>query len=87
MFRTAVAINDHSYSLALGADVPVLKDRIEDAIGEGGGFVELRLLDDRSVSVLITPVTRVVFSTEQVEPEQNGDDGAPDATYGAPFDL
>jgi hypothetical protein len=86
MTRTRVALNETEYFLAQGQDVADLRQRIEDAMRSGGGFVEFDVSGDRTVSVLISSATQVVISTSTVYPDRNdgGDDGVP---YGGDFDL
>ncbi|WP_282848297.1 hypothetical protein [Microbacterium oxydans] len=86
MARTRIALNESEFFLAQGQDAVELRGRIEEAIQTGGGFVEFMVVGNRSVSVLITSVTRVVISVETVELDarDTGDEAVP---YGGEYDL
>jgi hypothetical protein len=86
MVRTHVGVDDSSFLLAQGQDVTGLKREIEGAAHAGGGFVDFVVVGNRTMSVLITPVTRVVFSIETVEYDAR-DDGDDSSPYGGTFDL
>ncbi|GGH34339.1 hypothetical protein GCM10010921_01970 [Microbacterium album] len=85
MVRTEVGIDDRSYYLAQGQDVEALKRRIEEAARSGPVFVDFTVVGNRSVSVLVSSASRIVFTIEtvQYDPRDNGDEEAP---YGGLFD-
>lgn len=69
--RTVITIDDSRFELQDGATVPVLRSRIESALLNGGGFVDLVVRSGRRVAALITPTSRVVVTTEEdVMPEE-----------------
>jgi hypothetical protein len=86
MVRTEVTINGRSSFLAQGQDLDGLKRRIEAAMGTAGRFVEFVVVSNRTVSVLISPRSQVVFSVEtvQFDPRDTGDDRLP---YGGLYDY
>jgi len=86
MVRTELGIDGRSYYLAQGQDLDGLKSRIEHAARASGGFVDFTVVGNRSVSVLISSSSRVVFSIEtvQYDPRDTGDEDAP---YGGLFDV
>lgn len=86
MVRTQVSVDDIDVFLAQGQDTDGLKRQIEDAAHRGGGFVDFTVVGNRTVSVLITPVSRVVFSIETVQYDAR-DDGNDAAPFGGTFDL
>ena len=85
MVRTEVTVNGSAFLLAQGQDVNALKGRIEEAAAQTR-FVEFTVVGNRSVSVLVSPATHVVFSLETVryDPRDTGDLLEP---YGGPYDL
>lgn len=86
MVRTRIALNDTEFFLAQGQDVGELRQRIEDAMHSGGGFVEFVVVGDREVSVLIASATQVVISVETVNFDTR-DTGEGAVPYGGEFDL
>lgn len=85
MVRTEMVVNGISYFLAQHHDLGDLKQRIE-AAHNSGKFVDFVVVGNRTVSVLISPGTTVVFSVETVEYDgrDTGDDSHP---YGGDFDF
>jgi hypothetical protein len=86
MVRTEVTINGRSSFLAQGQDLDGLKRRIEAAMSTAGRFVDFVVVGNRTVSVLISPRSQVVFSIEtvQFDPRDTGDDREP---YGGLYDY
>ncbi|KJL29540.1 hypothetical protein [Microbacterium oxydans] len=84
--RTHVSVDDVGFLLAHGQSVDDVKAHVEQALRAGGAFVDFIAAGDRTVSVLITPSSRVVVSVTAVRP----DPGAAEddvALYGGEFDL
>lgn len=86
MERTQVAIDGGSYFLAPGEDRADLKQRIEQALRAGGGFVDFRATGERDVSVLISSHSHVVITVETVPPDSSDDLDAATQFEGV-FDL
>ena len=86
MVRAQVAVDDSGFFLAQGQDIDGLKRKIETAAREGAGFVDFVVVGNRTMSVLITGVSKVVFSIEtvQFDARDDGDDSAP---FGGTFDM
>ena len=86
MVRTEVSIDTRSFFLAQGQDVQDLQRRIEAAVDSPGSFVEFTVVGNRDVSVLITPLSKVVFTIEtvQYDPRDTGDSDFP---FGGYFDY
>lgn len=86
MVRTELSVQGSTFFLAQGQDVEDLKSRIEAAAATSGTFVTFIEVGNRSVSVLISAGSPVVFSTEtvQFDPRDTGEDDAP---YGGLFDY
>lgn len=86
MVRTQVVVDDAGFHLAQGQSIDDLKRQIEAAVAAGGRFVDFIVVGNRTMSVLISSVSRVVFSIETVpyDPRDDGDDAAP---FGGAFDL
>lgn len=86
MVRTQVAVDDVGFLLAQGQSIEDIKDHVEQALHGGGGFVDFAVVGNRTMSVLITPSSRVVVSIEtvQLDPQDSGDDTVP---YGGVFDM
>lgn len=86
MVRTRIALNDLEFFLAQGQDAAKIRREMEDAVRGGGGFVEFIVVGNRSVSVLVSAGTQIVFTHETVELDvrDTGDDTAP---YGGDYDL
>lgn len=78
--RAEVVVDGEPVILARHQDLPALKRRFEAAVATGGAFVDLDAAGGRSVSVLVTPHTRVVITVRSV---QIGETGAFD--HGEPF--
>lgn len=85
MTRTSVAVNDHVFALAQGADLDALHRDIVAAVHRGGGFVELMVVGNRNVSVFFTPTTTVISSVETV-PLDARDDGDHLSPFGGQYD-
>lgn len=83
--QTRIAIDEASFLLAHGQDLPELRSRIEDAVHAGGLFVSFVVVGNREVSALFTPHSRVALSVETVrdDPRDTGDSDEP---YGGFFD-
>lgn len=86
MVRTELIVNDRSFFLAQGQDLDDLKRRFEDAAQSAGQFVEFTVVGNRSVSVLISSVTSVVFSVETVQFDER-DNGDAQEPFGGMFDF
>ena len=86
MVRTEVSIDTRSFFLAQGQDVQDLQRRIEAAVDSPGSFVHFTVVGNRDVSVLITPLSKVVFTIEtvQYDPRDTGDSDFP---FGGYFDY
>ena len=86
MVQTQLAVNGGTYLLAQNQDLDDLRRRIEEAVAAGGRFVEFTVVGNRSVCVLVTPVTQVAISVETV-PLDPRDTGDVDFPYGGLFDY
>ncbi|BAJ75072.1 hypothetical protein MTES_2108 [Microbacterium testaceum StLB037] len=86
MVRTQIAIDEASFFLAQGQDLPELRSRIEQAVQAGGRFVSFVVVGNREVSALFTAHSRVALSVEtvQYDPRDTGDSDDP---YGGFFDA
>ncbi|WP_246603400.1 hypothetical protein [Microbacterium marinilacus] len=86
MVRTEISVNGRSYYLAQDQDARSLRAGMEGAVRAGGGFVEFTEVGNRVVSVIVTPASQVVFTTETVQFDERdtGDLGVP---YGGLYDL
>jgi hypothetical protein len=86
MVRTEIAIDGRITYLAQGQDIEHLKRRIEEAMATPGAFVEFTVVGNRTMSVLITPRSQVVFAvdTVQYDPRDTGNEAEP---YGGLYDL
>jgi hypothetical protein len=86
MVRTEVTINGRRPFLAQGQDLDGLKRRIEATMSTAGRFVDFVVVGNRTVSVLISPRSQVVFSIEtvQYDARDTGDEREP---YGGLFDY
>jgi hypothetical protein len=67
MQRTTLTIDGHSDVLAHSTHMGMLKSSVEDAVRDGGRFVDLTLAGNIDVSVLISPGVAVYLSTHEVE--------------------
>jgi len=67
MRRTTLTIDGHSDVLAHSTHMGLLKSSVEDAVRDGGRFVDLTVAGNVSVSVLISPGVAVHLSTHEVE--------------------
>jgi hypothetical protein len=65
--RYTCTVGSSSYILAQGHDVDELKTQMTAAVRSGGGFVDLVLFGNRTVSVLVSPGTSVIFETAEVD--------------------
>jgi len=86
MVQTQIAIDEASFFLAQGQDLPELRSRIEQAVQAGGRFVSFVVVGNREVSALFTPNSRVALSAETVEYDAR-DTGDADDSYGGFFDA
>ncbi|MFG6401591.1 MULTISPECIES: hypothetical protein [unclassified Microbacterium] len=86
MVRTSIALGDTSFLLAQDQDYEDLKRRIEEALHEGGAFVEFVVVGNRTVSALITGRDRVLLTIETVAYDER-DDGDIDEPFGSFFDI
>jgi len=85
MVQTRIAVDEASFLLAQGQDLPELRSRIEEAVHAGGRFVSFVVVGNREVSVLFTPHSRVALSVETVQDDPR-DTGDADDPYGGFFD-
>jgi hypothetical protein len=85
MLTTEIAVDGIRHCLAGDQDVEALKALMEEAVDAGGRFVELHLVGGVAVSVLITRLSRVVFSSESTDDIEVDVPGG-DAALRAPFD-
>lgn len=60
-------MNGEDYYLATPQDVSALRARFEQALVSPGRFVDFAVAGGREVSVLITPVSQVVLTTQVVD--------------------
>jgi hypothetical protein len=67
MLRTTASVGTDLYVLATDADVEAVKRNIESAIRAGGGFVDLDLLAERTVSVLVSAGMHLIVETTEVD--------------------
>ena len=74
MRRTTLTIDGHSYELAQGTQLGALKSSVEDAVREGGRFVDVTVVGNVAVSVLVSPGVAVFLTTNEV-PEDDRDTG------------
>jgi len=86
MIQTEVVFDGTSYLLAQDQDVGDLRHRIEEAARIGGTFVDMVVVGNRSVSVLITPTTRVAISVSTVAYDSR-DTGDIDFPYSGYYDV
>jgi hypothetical protein len=84
--HTHVIIHDSSFYLAHDQSLDELKQRIEAAAATTGRFVDFLVVGNRSVSVLISPGTPVVFSMETMHLDER-DTGIESEPFGGDFDL
>lgn len=85
MVQTQVAVNGARFFLAQGQDIDELKRRIEEATASTGTFVDFVVVGNRSVSVLVSARTAVVFAVETVTYDPRDD--ADDEPFGDMFDM
>lgn len=86
MVQTEVIFDGTSYLLSQDQDVGDLRQRIEQAAKTPGTFVDVDVVGDRSVSVLITPNSRVAISVAAVASESRGV-GDVDFPYSGYYDI
>ncbi len=86
MVRTRIAVNDVEFLLAQGQSIDEVKDRIDTAVHDGGGFVDFVVVGNRAVSVLVSSSSHVVISVETVELDAR-DTGLESEPYGGAFDM
>lgn len=86
MQRVEVSINGTSHLLAQGQQIATLKASIEDAVHAGGRFIDFTVVGNRTVSVLVTMASHVVFAVEAVQYDAR-DDGDEEHPYGGMFDF
>lgn len=65
--RARVTVNGEDYHLVRSQDLSALKARFEQALASPGRFVDFAVAGDREVSVLITPVSQVIFTTRVLD--------------------
>ena len=58
-----------SFVLAPDEDLDHLRERVQAAVASSGRFVQFQLAGHRTASVLITPRSRIVLVTEDVDDE------------------
>jgi len=86
MVQTEVSVNGSRFLLAEGQDIDELKRRFEKATATTGTFVEFVAVGQRSVSVLVSSGTTVVFAVETVSFDPRDDDHHHTA-FGDMFDM
>lgn len=86
MVQTEVLVDGVPHLLAQGQDVDEIKRQIEVAISGSGNFVDIVVVGNRTVSVLVTPRSRVAISVATVlhDDRDDGDLGAP---FGGFYDF
>lgn len=86
MVRTSLAVGESVYLLAQGQDYKALERQIENALHDGGRFVEFVVVGNRTVSTLITGSQSVTFLVETV-PFDARDTGEVDYPFGGFHDT
>lgn len=86
MKRTTVCIGVNSFVLPVDTDLSALTARIESKIRLGGGFIDIDLTDDRTISVLVSSAIPVFIEIQEIDVDEN-DDGAGDPEPGVDYDL
>lgn len=86
MTRTEVRVNGEGFLMAQGQDLPSLRREMEEALRDGGRFVDFVVVGNRNVAVLVSPRTEIVITEEDVQYDDR-DTGDDDEPFGGFFDL
>jgi hypothetical protein len=86
MVRTTISFEGASFLLAQGTDVNDLKARIKAAAHAGGDFVDFVVVGNRTTSVFVNGVGRIVLGTETL-PLEDHDTGDTDSPFRTFYDL
>jgi hypothetical protein len=65
--RIILSVEGRAFLLAQNTDVDELKQQILATMRAGGGFLELVVLGNRSVSILVSPSVSLTVESEDVE--------------------
>lgn len=86
MVQTEVTFDGEGFLLSQDQDVGDLRRRIEEATRGTGTFVDVVVVGNRTVSVLITPRSRVTIRVSTVAYDAR-DTGDVDYPYGGYYDV
>lgn len=81
MQRTTITIDGTRFDLAQHGDIPALKRAITDTFPASGGFIDLTVVGNRTVSVLVSPALSIMLESADV-PDDSRDTG----NLAAPYD-
>lgn len=85
MTRDTVRIAGERFVLAQGHDIEQVKQATVQAVRDGGALVDLVVLGNVRASVLVSPGLPVVFTSEELAPEEQDERDTGDLA--APYDL